>query len=122
MPWVYKISVHKFYLNGVYQFDASYAGRPGFKNDSAYECVKGKGPLPRGTYTIGAAFYHHKTKAYTMRLTPYPENPMCGRDGFMIHGNSGAHPLSASDGCIILDFRYRKIINENRDKILVVED
>ena len=122
MTWVYKVSSHSFYLNGTHKFDALYSGRPGFKNDAANECVSGKGPLPRGTYTIGTAFYHHKTKAYTMRLTPYPENPMCGRDGFMIHGNSTAHPLSASDGCIILGLVGRKEINNSSDKILVVED
>lgn len=92
MTWVYKVSAHSFYLNGTYQFDAKYSGRPGYKNDSANECVKDNGPLPRGTYTIGPAFYHRRTRAWTMRLTPYIENQMCGRDGFMIHGDSAAHP------------------------------
>lgn len=122
MPWVYKVSAHTFYLDGVYKFNAEYSGRPGLMNDSANECISDKGPIPRGTYTIGAAFYHHKTKAYTMRLTPFIENQMCGRDGFMIHGNSVAHPLDASDGCIILNLSERKIINDSTDKILVVED
>lgn len=122
MPWVYKVSTHTFYLNGTYQFAADYSGRPGFWNDSANECVIGMGPLPRGTYTIGPAFYHHKTKAYTMRLIPFVENQMCGRDGFMIHGNSAAHPRTASDGCIILNLSGRKEINDSSDKILVVED
>jgi hypothetical protein len=122
MPWVYKVSSHSFYLNGTYQFDAKYSGRPGFKDDSANECVSGKGPLPRGTYNIGPAFYHHKAKAWTLRLTPYPENQMCNRDGFLIHGGSSAHPGNASDGCIILDFQYRKMIDSSSDKILVVED
>lgn len=122
MPWVYKVSVHKFYLNGTFQFDAEYSGRPEFWNDSANECVSNKGPLPRGTYTIGPAFNHPRTRAYTMRLTPFIENQMCGRDGFMIHGNSVAHPTQASDGCIILNLSGRKIINGSTDKILVVED
>jgi len=122
MPWVYKVSARAFYLNGTYKFDAEYSGRPGYWNDSANECVSGKGPLPRGAYTIGPAFYHHKTRAMTMRLIPFIENQMCGRDGFMIHGNSGKHPRDASDGCIILDIRYRKEINDSSDKILVVED
>ncbi|WP_449555368.1 tlde1 domain-containing protein [Lelliottia amnigena] len=103
-------------------FDADYSGRPGFSNDSANECVSGKGPLPRGTYTIGTAFYHRRTKAMTMRLSPFIENQMCGRDGFMIHGNSAAHPRNASDGCIILNLSGRKEINDSNDKILVVED
>lgn len=122
MTWVYKVSAHSFYHNGTYKFDAKYTGRPGFKDDSAYECVKNKGPLPRGTYTIGPAFYHKRTKAWTIRLTPYIENQMCGRDGFMIHGESVSHPGEASNGCIILDMSYRKIIADSRDKILVVED
>ncbi|WP_414162814.1 tlde1 domain-containing protein [Superficieibacter sp. BNK-5] len=122
MTWVYKINAHSFYLNGTYQFDARYSGRPGFKNDSANECVSGKGPLPRGTYTIGPAFFHVRTRAWTMRLMPYPENQMCGRGAFMIHGESSAHPGEASDGCIILDLLYRKIIAASSDKILVVED
>lgn len=63
-----------------------------FKDDSVNECVRDKGPLPRGSYTIGPAFFHARTRAWTMRLTPYPENQMCGRDGFMIHGESSAHP------------------------------
>ena len=57
-----------------------------------------------------------------MRLTPYVENQMCGRDGFMIHGDSSAHPGAASDGCIVLNLPYRKIIAASKDKILVVED
>lgn len=122
MTWVYKVSTHSFYLNGTHQFNANYSGRPGFKDDSAKECVKGKGPLPRGTYTIGSAFYHRKTKGWTMRLTPYVENQMCGRDGFMIHGDSSAHPGEASDGCIVLNLPYRKIIAASNNKILVVED
>jgi len=122
MPWVYKISSNTFYLNGTYQFDAKYSGRPGFANDSANECVKDKGPLPRGTYTIGPAFYHPRTRAWTMRLKPFFENQMCGRDGFMIHGDNSSGLKNASDGCIILNLPYRKIINASSDKILVVED
>nr|WP_313449762.1 hypothetical protein [Pseudescherichia sp.] len=47
---------------------------------------------------------------------------MCGRDGFMIHGNSTAHPTQASEGCIILNLPQRKQLNDSSDKILVVED
>lgn len=57
-----------------------------------------------------------------MQLTPYSGMDMCGRDGFMIHGNSVAHPTQASDGCIILNMAGRRTINDSTDKILVVED
>jgi hypothetical protein len=121
MSWVYKVSSHTFYLNGTYQFDGMYSGRPGYKNDTSQECVKGKGPLPRGTYTIGKPFYHHKTKAWTMRLTPSDSNNMCGRDGFMIHGGSSKHPGEASDGCIIVSLPNRKAIAASGDHMLKVE-
>ena len=54
MSWEYDVKEHKFYLDGVYQFDADYAGASGYKNDPSQECVKNSGPLPRGTYTIGS--------------------------------------------------------------------
>lgn len=48
MSWEYDVKEHKFYLDGVYQFDADYAGASGYKNDPSQECVKNSGPLPRG--------------------------------------------------------------------------
>ncbi|MDW8844414.1 DUF2778 domain-containing protein [Erwinia sp. MMLR14_017] len=121
MGWVYNVSSRKFLLNGTYRFSARYSGRPGYKDDSANECVKGKGPIPGGKYTIGRPFYHHKTRGWTMRLTPAHSNSMCGRDGFMIHGDSSKHPGEASDGCIIVDLSGRKEIAASGDYTLVVE-
>lgn len=121
MGWVYKVSSKGFYLNGTYQFSAKYSGRPGYKDNSANECVSVKGPIPRGKYTIGEPFYHHKTRAWTMRLTPSTSNLMCGRDGFMIHGDSSKHPGEASDGCIIVDLPGRKAIAASGDHSLTVE-
>lgn len=40
MSWEYDVKEHKFYLDGVYQFDADYAGASGYKNDPSQECVK----------------------------------------------------------------------------------
>lgn len=48
MSWEYNVKEHKFYLDGVYQFDADYAGASGYKNDPSQECVKNSGLLPRG--------------------------------------------------------------------------
>ncbi|MCT4711319.1 DUF2778 domain-containing protein [Enterobacteriaceae bacterium H11S18] len=121
MSWTYKVSSHSFYHNGTFQFTALYAGKPGFKNDPAFECVKDKGPLPRGKYTISEPFYHHRTRAWTLRLTPDTSNNMCGRDGFLIHGGSSAHPGGASNGCIIATLPQRKAITASHDHILIVE-
>ncbi|MCX2943856.1 DUF2778 domain-containing protein [Rahnella perminowiae] len=121
MAWVYKVNDNAFYLNGTFKFNAMYSGRPGYKNNTPYECVQGKGPLPRGTYHISEPFYHHKTKAWTMRLTPSASNHMCGRDGFLIHGGSSKHPGEASDGCIIATIKERKDIAASGDHTLIVE-
>jgi hypothetical protein len=121
MGWVYKVNSRSFYLNGTYTFSADYSGRPGYKDNSANECIKDKGPIPRGHYTIGEPFYHRKTGPWTMRLTPSASNHMCGRDSFMIHGESKQHPGEASDGCIVLALKYRKIISASRDHSLTVE-
>jgi hypothetical protein len=48
-------------------------------------------------------------------------NNMCGRDGFMIHGDSAKHPGEASDGCIIVDLPGRKAIAASGDHSLTVE-
>lgn len=121
MEWEYEVATRKFSLNGTYQFSARYSGRPGYYDDSTKECVAGKGPIPRGVYTIGKPFTHPKTKAWTMRLTPGINNNMCGRDSFMIHGDSQSHPGEASDGCIIVILANRKKIAESRVYKLIVK-
>lgn len=57
MPWVYKINAHSFYLNGRYQFDARYSGRPGFKNDSVNECVRNNGHCQEVHIQLGLHFF-----------------------------------------------------------------
>ena len=68
-----------FYLNEDLQFKAKYAGAPGYKNDTHYECIANKGPLPRGKYRIvGQHFKHPPAGKFTLRLQPYASNNMCG--------------------------------------------
>ncbi|PVB76052.1 DUF2778 domain-containing protein [Salmonella enterica subsp. enterica serovar Legon] len=121
MTWKYEVTTRKFYLNGVYQFTALYAGAPGYKNDPSQQCVSDHGPLPRGTYTISEPFYHPHAKAWTLRLTPSSTNNMCGRGGFLIHGDSLAHPGAASNGCIVATLTERKAIAHSHDHSLIVE-
>lgn len=121
MAWLYRVSTKQFFLNGYYRFSAKYSGRPGYQDNSDNQCVKSKGPIPKGSYTIGRPFHHPKTGRWTLRLTPLPSNQMCGRSGFMIHGDSQAHPGQASDGCIILDFAFREIITRSGITLLEVE-
>ena len=53
-------------------------------------------------------------------LTPDPNNDMCNRSGFFIHGDSVSDPGNASDGCIILRRASRDAISSSNDKTLGV--
>jgi len=119
MTWVYDVKKKTFAQNNVYKFSARYAGAPGYKNDPNVECIVNKGPLPRGKYRISRPITKHPTAGrFVLRLTPYPENNMCGRDGFLIHGDNNKG--TASKGCIILDLEFRRIIAESDDRELIV--
>lgn len=119
MPWVYNIRTKTFKLNGKYMFSSMYAGAPGFKDDPALQCVKNKGPLPRGSYTISDPIAHHPTAGrFVLRLAPHRGNSMCGRSGFLIHGDNGRG--TASNGCIVLDRQHRKDLVDSSDKELIV--
>jgi len=90
----------------------------GGKNDPSKQCVKETGPLPRGRYTIGPPIVG--PSPYSLRLTPDPANDMCGRSGFLIHGDSISHPGNASDGCIILTRPEREAIVKTGLTLLIV--
>jgi hypothetical protein len=92
----------------------------GGKNNPHAQCEKDIGPLCRGRYSIGAPFAG--PSPFSLRLTPDPANEMCGRGSFLIHGDSIAHPGTASHGCIILNRPNREQINGSDVKLLVVVD
>jgi hypothetical protein len=78
-----------------------YAGIDEAKNNPDLQHVHMKGPLPRGLYTANEPEYGGAHGPFSMRLTPHPDNEMCGRDAFMYHADSIAHPGRASNGCIV---------------------
>ncbi len=121
MTWVYNVAENKFYRDGAYQFDGLYAGAPGFKNDPQYQCLKEKGALPNGTYSIGSPYNSPHTGSYTLALTPRSSNNMCGRDAFRIHGDSRRTPGGASNGCIVASLVRRKEIWDSGDRELIVK-
>ncbi|MGK3131451.1 tlde1 domain-containing protein [Pantoea sp. C8B4] len=51
-----------------------------------------------------------------MRLQPAPSNVMYGRAGFLIHGDSVAHPGGASNGCIVMPLNIRHKIWSSGDR------
>jgi hypothetical protein len=97
-----------------------YSGSGHGKNNSEFQHVHNVGPIPRGFYEIGEPFDSDTHGPFCLRLTPFPENEMFGRDGFLIHGDSIKAPGMASQGCIILQPGVRHHIAESDDKILEV--
>lgn len=119
MMWVYTANDGTL-SRGEERISGGYAGFGPYMNNSAFEFVKDSGPLPRGRYKIGKPFFHPHTKGYMMRLIPDSSNTMCDREGFLIHGDSIAHPGEASHGCIIFPLNVRKHIWESNDHLLTV--
>ncbi|WP_226571632.1 tlde1 domain-containing protein [Mangrovibacter yixingensis] len=118
--WEYDINSHTIKHNGKPITSHAYAGAPGFKNDASKISVSNKGPLPVGTYTIGAPYHNRHTGLYTLNLTPAAGNVMYGRNLFRIHGDSVSHPGEASDGCIITDLSVRQQIWNSQDHVIKV--
>ena len=97
-----------------------WAGQGAGKNNPAMQDVKGKGPLPVGTYTIGNAYTHPHLGPVTMDLIPDPANEMFGRDDFRIHGMAFNNPELSSEGCIVQQRTIREMIDASPDRRLQV--
>ena len=119
MPWIYEQSTGRLYHNGAF-VERGYSGSGSGKNNPAMEGTSNVGPIPRGDYQIGAPFTHPHAGAHTMRLTPVNSTYTYGRNGFMIHGDSRAHPGHASNGCVIEGRLTRDKIWNSGDHILKV--
>ncbi|MET1536748.1 tlde1 domain-containing protein [Burkholderia sola] len=116
MPWQYSQSTGQLTQGAGPAVGRGYSGRGAGQNNPQMQNRVGMGPIPTGSYSIGAPFHHHHAGDYTMRLTPNAGTDTQHRSGFMIHGDSVAHPGQASDGCIILDRRARERIWSSGDR------
>jgi len=97
-----------------------YSGAGNGKNNPDMQDAQRIGPIPRGTYTITDPHDTPTHGPYVLGLTPDPDNNMCGRSGFLIHGDSKEHPGQASQGCIIVPRLIREEIWESGDTALEV--
>ena len=97
-----------------------YSGHDQGKNNPALQSVPGEGPIPCGTYSIGAPFECPSHGPYCLRLEADSSNTMFGRSGFLIHGDSIVHPGMASLGCIIQLHAVRQLIWDSGDHRLQV--
>ena len=97
-----------------------YAGHGAGVNNPALQTVADVGPLPCGFYTIGAPCDDPHTGPLSMHLTPNSRNQMFGRSAFLLHGDSVAHPGTASEGCIVMPRPVRVFVSESADRLLLV--
>jgi hypothetical protein len=97
-----------------------YAGRGPGKNNPQAQGLRNLGPLPRGRYLVRPPHYHPRLGPMAFRLVPQPSNEMCGRSGFLIHGDSRRNPGQASRGCIILGPADRAALVRYRPNLLTV--
>jgi len=108
----YYIASGHFYIGAKKLTNDGYAGYLDivadidYRNDPAFSCIKDKGPLPPGLYTMYDG-KNHITKN-SIKLEPLDVRMVCGRDNFYIHGGNAAG--TASQGCIILFPQDRKMV------------
>ncbi|MEM5437616.1 tlde1 domain-containing protein [Paraburkholderia diazotrophica] len=119
MPWTYSQSTGRLTRNGV-TAGTGYSGHGAGRNNANMQRTGGIGPIPQGTYTIGAPFHHNHAGGYTMRLTPQHGTNTFGRSGFMMHGDSTRQPGQASEGCIVQNHSVRHQVWASGDRTLQV--
>jgi len=110
----YYIATGDFYIGANKISSSGYAGYRDiaagidYRNDPAFSCLKDKGPLPPGLYTMYDGRNHITVNS--IKLEPLDTSVMCDRDNFYIHGGNAAG--TASQGCIILPPNERKAVFE----------
>lgn len=118
--WLYRQASGELSLDGAVHVGVGYgySGHGDGKNNPDLQRVPNVGPIPAGSYTIGTAYTHPQKGPLVMRLTPHSDT--FGRSGFLIHGDSIAHPGEASEGCIILSHSIRQQVSESACRELIV--
>jgi hypothetical protein len=117
MTWVYKQSTGDLSQNTV-AVGRGYSGTGGGRNNGEMQNIRDVGPIPQGTYTIGAPHNTTTHGPFVMRLTPSATTQTFQRDGFLIHGDNRRH--DASHGCIIVSPQIRHRIWSSGDRTLEV--
>jgi hypothetical protein len=123
MPWRYVQNTGCLFDPHGKLAGAGYSGHGQGMNNHAMETVRGVGPLPCGSYTIGDAYDDAHLGPCVMHLDANSGTDTHGRSLFRMHGDNSAHNHSASDGCLIFgpDIRNR-VADDDDDQLVVVAD
>jgi len=117
--WAYGSKTGQLLKDGVV-FSTGYSGIDAGYNNPDKESVHDVGPIPRGEFNIGSFFNDPRFGPTVAHLYPRPGTNVFGRDGFLIHGDSSAHPGKASHGCIILPSFARVAIRDSNIRRITV--
>lgn len=121
MTWTYIQQNGRLYGPTGKLVGIGYSGRGAGLNNPAADMIHRVGPIPCGTYTIGAPLDPpDHLGPLAMPLTPGAGNVMFGRSGFYVHGDNAALNHTASDGCVILPRGFRQMIADSEDRALRV--
>jgi Protein of unknown function (DUF2778) len=122
--WTYQISTGKILDPSSQLQGIGYSGNGTSLNNPLDTRIAGHGPVPVGMYIMGPWYDDapgpESKGPIVARLTPYQDNEMFGRSGFMIHGDNEKGNHSASDGCIVAGHDYRAALAGSRDNVLEV--
>ena len=99
---------------------SGYSGGGRGKNNPSMQAARGVGPIPRGRWRMTAVKDSPNTGPFTIVLEPEPGTDTCGRSAFRVHGDSVAHPGTASHGCIILPRALRERLWRSGDRLIEV--
>jgi hypothetical protein len=119
MPWTYSQSTGQLRRNGSLMA-TGYSGIGIGRNNPSMQALPNVGPIPLGSYAIGAPFHHPHAGNFAMRLTPIQGTHTFGRTGLLMHGDSSDHPGEASNGCIVEDLHARMQVWASGDHVITV--
>jgi hypothetical protein len=118
--WVYEIATGRMLKPDGSLLAVGYSGNGIGKNQVGYQHLPYVGPIPIGSYEIGAPSDSEQMGPHVMELWPYLSNQMWGRSSFFVHGDSISSPGNGSDGCIVLPLAARQAISSSGDYELEV--
>jgi len=101
--------------------ETGYSGSGAGLNNPAQEGVRDVGPIPAGSYRMGAGFRSPNTGPMAIPLNPINHNAL-GRTHLQCHGDNRQRNQTASTGCIVMSRATRDAMNASTgdDRILRV--
>ncbi len=122
MPWKYSIPTGQLFDPNGRLVAIGYSGHGAGLNNPIMQSVADIGPIPAGSWEIGAPYDSSEHGPYTLPLTPLEGTETFGRSEFKSHGDEIDHPGQhlASLGCLIVARFARFAMWNSADRVLEV--